>query len=144
MKTRYTPLVRIKKNELQARERVFQEASQRVENAKRALREALEELHKIPSLESGVISDFLANRTLLQRQRAIIDHNRSWVEYALKELEMSQIELKEAMITFEKFKYLELQEVEKIQKAKKVAEAKALDEIALMTFNKKESKRRAS
>jgi flagellar biosynthesis chaperone FliJ len=50
------------------------------------------------------------------------------------------------MIEYEKFKYLEVQEIEKVLKAQKIAEVKRLDEVALMTFGKKEphNKRKAS
>ena len=41
------------------------------------------------------------------------------------------------MIEYEKFKYLDLQEIKKIIKKQKMLEAKELDEVALMTYARK-------
>jgi flagellar biosynthesis chaperone FliJ len=137
MKTRFSALVSLKKNAMQKSERVVQNANKNLLNAKEALRESLAELHNIPSPQQGIISDFLANRTLLESQRALISHNEEWVAYTQKELLEAQEQLKRDMIEYEKFSYLELQEIEKLLKAKKLKEAKDLDEVALMTYSKK-------
>jgi len=144
MKTRFSSLVSLKKNAMQKSEQLVQNANKTLRNAKEALEASLAELQNIPSPDHGVIAEFLANRTLLDSQRALIKHNEEWLAFAQKELEHAQEELKKAMIEFEKFKYLELQEMEKILKAQKIKEAKDLDEIALMTFGKKTNIRQAS
>ena len=144
MKTRFSSLVAIKKDAMQKRERELQQALQNHERAKEALHKSLKELQNIEQPNSGCISQLLANRTLLSRQRAIIQHNEEWLEFTKNEVQKVKETLKEAMIEYEKFKYLELQEIEKVLKAQKQAEVKRLDEIALMTFGKKETKRKAS
>ncbi len=144
MKTRFSSLVAIKKDAMQKRERELQQALQNHERAKEALHKSLKELQNIEQPNSGSISQLLANRTLLSRQRAIIQHNEEWLEFTKNEVQKVKETLKEAMIEYEKFKYLELQEIEKVLKAQKQAEVKRLDEIALMTFGKKETKRKAS
>jgi len=144
MKTRYSSLVSLKKNTMQKSERVVQNANKTLLNAKEALRNSLAELQNISSPDHGFISEFLANRSLLDAQKALIKHNQEWVQYATQELQNAQEQLKKDMIEFEKFKYLEVQEIEKFMKAKRVQEAKDLDEIALMTFGKKTDKRQAS
>ena len=45
------------------------------------------------------------------------------------------------MIDFEKFKYLELQDIKKEIKKQKIQEAKDLDEVAQMTFINKNDKK---
>jgi len=144
MKTRYSSLVSLKKNTMQKSERVVQNANKTLLNAKEALENSLAELQNISSPDHGFISEFLANRSLLDAQRALIKQNEEWVQYAAQELKDAQEQLKKDMIEFEKFKYLEMQEIEKFIKAKKLQEAKDLDEIALMTFGKKTDKRQAS
>ena len=144
MKTRYSSLVSLKKNTMQKSERVVQNANKTLLNAKEALENSLAELQNISSPDYGFISEFLANRSLLDAQRALIKQNEEWVQYAAQELKDAQEQLKKDMIEFEKFKYLEMQEIEKFIKAKKLQEAKDLDEIALMTFGKKTDKRQAS
>ena len=146
MKTRFSSLVALKKDAMQKRERELQQALQNHERAKEALHKSLKELQNIEQPNSGSMSQLLANRTLLSRQRAIIQHNEEWLEFTKNEVQKAKETLKAAMIEYEKFKYLELQEIEKVLKAQKQAEVKHLDEIALMTFGKKEpqNKRRAS
>jgi len=137
MKTRFSSLLTVKKNIMQKSERVVQNANKNLQNAKGALENSLAELQQIPSVSSGAIADFLANRTLLDSQRALIKHNEEWLAYTQKELLTAKEQLKYDMIEYEKFKYLELQELEKILKEQAVKEAKDLDEVALMTHAKK-------
>lgn len=144
MKTRFSSLVTVKKNTMQKSERVLQKANQNLQNAKTALQISLLELQKIETPHEGNMAEFLANRSLLDAQRALIAHNEAWVEYAQKEVLEAKEQLKRDMIEYEKFKYLELQEIEKILKAQKVQEAKDLDEVALMTHTKKTKMREAS
>ncbi|HFB53836.1 MAG TPA: hypothetical protein ENJ67_03810 [Sulfurimonas autotrophica] len=144
MKTRFSSLVTVKKNSMQKSERVVQTANKNLQNAKEALQTSLLELQKIETPHEGNMAEFLANRSLLDAQRALIAHNEGWVTYAQKELLEAQEQLKRDMIEYEKFKYLELQEIEKVLKAQKVQEAKDLDEVALMTHTKKTKMREAS
>jgi flagellar export protein FliJ len=144
MKTRFSSLVAIKKDAVQKRERELQQAFANKEKASQALQDSLKELQTIQNPTKGSMQQLLANRTLLSRQRNIIKHNEEWLAFMENELQKAQNSLKEAMIEHEKFKYLELQEIESILKAQKSAEVKRLDEVALMTFNRQERKRRAS
>jgi flagellar biosynthesis chaperone FliJ len=144
MKTRFSSLVTVKKNTMQKSESLLQNANKNLQNAKAALHESLAELKNIPSLESGVIANFLANRALFESQRAIIQHNEEWIAYTNKEVVDAKEQLKNDMIEYEKFKYLELQEIEKMIKAQKIKEAKDLDEVALMTYTKKTKMREIS
>ncbi len=144
MKTRFSSLVTIKKDAMQKSERILQKANLNLHNAEKALRLSFEQLQDIPAPQSGQITDFLANRTLLDAQRRLISHNEEWIAYATKEVDEAKEQLKYMMIEYEKFKYLEHQEIEKLLKEQKVQEAKDLDEVALMTFTQKAAIRQAS
>jgi len=144
MKTRFSSLVTIKKNTMEKSERLMQTANKNLQNAKAALEESLALLNDIHTPQTGNMSEFLANRSLLDSQRSLIEHNEGWVAYADKEVLAAKEQLKLAMIEYEKFKYLELQEAEKILKAQKIQEAKDIDEVALMTHTKKRDRRQAS
>jgi len=144
MKTRFSSLVSVKKDSMQKSERVVKEANQNLHNAQQALSESLQQLQEIALPQEGIISDFLANRTLLDAQRTLIKHNEEWVAYARQELFNAQEELKHAMIEYEKFKYLEVEEIKKILDARKLQERKDLDEVALMTYEKKRVDKEAS
>jgi flagellar biosynthesis chaperone FliJ len=134
MKTRFSSLVNVKKNKMQKSERAVEEANAVLQKAKKALEVSLIQLQEIQLPQHGQISQFLANRTLVERQRALIRHNEEWVAFCEKEVEEARKVLKADMIEFEKFKYLEFKEIEKLLKEAKVKEAKDLDEVALMTF----------
>jgi len=73
---------------------------------------------------------------MLDLKRSEIQHNREWVEFAKQTLAQAKEQLKLDMIEYEKFKYLELQEIKKIIAEQKLKEAKELDEIALMTYSR--------
>ena len=66
----------------------------------------------------------------------IINHNKEWVEFASTQVDLAKEKLKQDMIEYEKFKHLELQEIKKILQKQKQKDAKELDEIALMTYQK--------
>ncbi len=144
MKTRFSSLVSVKKNIMQKSERLLQTANKNLLNAKIALQDSLSLLQNIITPKEGSMAEFLANRSLLDSQRSIIEHNEGWVDYAQKEVLEAKEQLKRDMIEYEKFKYLELQEIEKILKEQKIQEAKDLDEVALMTHAKKITMRQAS
>ncbi len=137
MKTRFSSLVHVKKNIMQKSERLLQKANANFHNAKKALTESLTFLQDIEPPTHGKIADFLANRALLDSQRVIINHNEEWLAYTKTEVAQAKEQLKCDMIEYEKYKYLEYEEIQKALKQIKVKEAKDLDEIALMTYTNK-------
>ena len=137
MKTRYTSLVSLKKNNVQSSERVVQNANLDLKNANSALEDAYNSLQSIDAPQSGNMKEMLASRALIESGRDLIKHNQGWVEFANKQLLQAKEQLRTDMIEHEKFKYLELEEIKKIIKKKKLEEAKEMDEIALMTYSRK-------
>lgn len=136
MKTRYSPLVKLKKSTMDRTERLVQQKNAELNNAMDALKNSYEFLEDIEQPNSGNINDLLASRRLLSSQRDLIEHNKSWVNFARDQLEDAKNQFKKDMIEYEKYKYLDLEEIKKYQKELKVKEAKNLDEVALMTFGK--------
>jgi len=144
VKTRYTSLVSVKKNLMQKSERALQSANANLNSATIALELSLKSLNDIPSPTEGQISEFLSSRMLLDSQRNIIRQNEEWIDFCQHTIREAKEQLKIDMIEFEKFNYLELQEIKEILHKRKVQEAKDLDEIALMTYDKKRPIRDAS
>lgn len=140
LKTRYTPLVKIKKDTMQKSERVVQRANADLNNASIALELSYKSLDGIQTPTSGSIQDMLASRTLLDYERQTIKHNQKWVEFTKQQVQSAKEQLKKDMIEYEKFKSLELEEIKKALRKQKIQEMKNLDEIALMTHNKKGKK----
>jgi len=136
MKTRYTPLMQVKKNIMQKSERVLQNANTSYAEALELLKSSIEELEKIETPSHGKISDYLSSKTLLEAQRNLITQNQNALFQAQEVVKNATSQLKLDMIEFEKFNYLELQEMKLIEKEKKLQEAKDLDEIALMIYTK--------
>ena len=138
MKTRYSSLVTLKKNKMQKSEQQVQSANATLNSALVALEISSQSIYTLTQPESGSMSDFLASRTLLDLKRSEIQHNKEWVKFAKAQLKDAQAQLKLDMIEYEKFKYLELEEIKKIVKKQKMQEMKDLDEVALMTHTRKQ------
>ncbi|MDQ1337419.1 MAG: hypothetical protein QG617_386 [Campylobacterota bacterium] len=137
MKTRFSPLVKIKKNSMQKSEQVLQKANANLNSATTALEQSYNSLKDVEPPKSGTMSEMLASRTLLNSQRELINHNREWVGFAANQVNQAKKQLKLDMIEHEKFQYLELQEIKQELQKRKLKEAKELDEIALMTYMEK-------
>lgn len=138
MKTRFSSLVTLKKSTMDKSERVVQKANADLNSASTALKMSYNSLEEIEPPTSGNITQLLAQRTLLSSQRGVINHNKEWVNFATNQVKSAREQLKLDMIEHEKFKYLELEEIKKILKKKKIEEAKQLDEVALMTYGRKD------
>ena len=137
MKTKFTSLVKLKKSTMQKSEKVVQKANADLNSAAMALQISYNSLKDVDAPTTGNMSDFLASRSLLDSQRGVIKHNNEWVDYAQSQVKSAKEQLKTDMIDFEKFKYLEYQEVKKEMIKIKIQEAKDLDEVALMTHAQK-------
>ena len=140
MKTRFSSLVKLKKNTMDKSERVVQKANADLNSAATALEISYQSLNEIIPPQSGNMSEFIASRTLLASGRGIIEYNQNWVKFAKNQVNQAKEKLKIDMIEYEKFKHLELQEIQKGIKKIKVQEMKDLDEVALMTYAGKERK----
>jgi len=137
VKTKFTPLVKLKKSTMQKSERLVQKANADLNSAAMALKISYDSLKDVEAPLSGNMLDFLASRTLLDSQRGLIKHNNEWVVYAKGQVQAAKEQFKLDMMEHEKFKYLELEEIKKEIKKIKAKEAKDLDEVALMTYEKK-------
>ena len=140
MQTRYSSLVKLKKSTMQKSERVVQKANADLNSAAIALQLSYESLKEVEPPTTGNMSDFLASRTLLNSQRGLIEHNNEWLNYAQNQVKIAKEQLKSDMIDFEKFQYLEYQEIKKHIAEIKAKEAKELDEVALMTYSQNQKK----
>ena len=144
MKTRFSSLVGVKENIMKKSETVLQHANANLNSALEALEISFDTLGDLLTPSSGQISDFLSHRTLLDSQRIVIKHNRDWVAFARDEISKAKEQLKIDTIEFEKFRYLEVEEIKEILHKQKIQEAKDLDEIALVTYEKHNKKKEDS
>lgn len=139
MKTRFSSLVTIKKSTMKKSERVVQSANADLNSAVKALELSKNALNEVDSPKSGIMSGFLASRALLDSSRHLIKHNQEWVGFARTQVLHAKSQLKLDMVEYEKFNYLELEEIKKIIKKRKQEEAKELDEVALLIHTRKKN-----
>ena len=137
MKTRYSALVLVKKNAVDEIEQKIKRKNQELFEAKQELQEAYALLQTLQIPTSGVISQIQATKLLFQVQQNQIKEKQYQVNEKEKQLQQLNQQLQKDMIEYEKVKYLELEEIKKRVKEMKLKESKALDEIALLTFNRK-------
>ncbi len=87
--------------------------------------------------QGGNFSIYRQMQLLKHRIQDEIAFNKYNLQMAQNALIKAMQQLKTANIEHEKFKFLETHEIEKVLKAQKLKESKALDEVALMMFNNK-------
>lgn len=141
MKTRYSSLVTLKKSTMQKSEQALQGANNDLNAATIELQLAYEVLETVKSPDTGTMSQLMSARSLIQSQRGVIKHNQEWIHFAEEQVDLAKEQLKSDMIEYEKFNYLELEEIKKKLREIKIQEAKDLDEVALMTHAKKNKKK---
>lgn len=139
MKTRYTPLLKVKKNELDRCERELQRANQTLNDARSSLQEAYSLLATLELPKSGTIQEMLSARIFVSTQREIVEERKQWLAFASEQVVFAVEKLKVSNVEYEKFKYLDVQEIKKLVKLRTLKETKDLDEVALMTYNRKDS-----
>jgi flagellar biosynthesis chaperone FliJ len=140
MKTRYSSLVTLKKSALNQSEQALQNANANLNTATMQLKLSYDVLETVQAPQSGSMAQMNSSRILMQSQRAVIKHNQEWLSFAQEQVELAKKQLKKDMIEYEKFHYLELEEIKKKLKEIKLKEAKDLDEVALMTYSKNNKK----
>jgi flagellar export protein FliJ len=137
VKTRFTSLVKLKKNKMQKSEQFLQKASVNLNSAATALELSYHNLKELETPKSGTVADMLASRVLFHSQMEVINHNKEWVDFAANQVEAAKKQLSTDMIELEKFQYLDFEEIKTELRKRKYKEAKDLDEIALMTYSGK-------
>ena len=78
---------------------------------------------------------FLQSRTLLSLQRDAVAKRQSRVAEAESELEGAQEAYKTAMVEYEKFKYLEAEEIKTVLLKEKRRHEREMDEIAVQNYS---------
>lgn len=106
-------------------------------SASDALELSYRQLGELEEPASGSFAGLIASRVLLNSQREQINHNKEWKSFAQNQVLVAQNRVKDASMEFEKFSYLEVDELKKLKAQQAKQEAKDLDEIALMLQKEK-------
>ncbi len=134
MHTRFTQLVKYKNNEMQKCEQKLYYANNELAEAQERLQQSYGVLHALTIPKEGDIAVLLQSRLSFSMQRNVIREHSRQVARKHRSVEEAKEELKASLIEYEKFQYLEAEQIKKIIKKQKMAESKALDEAALQTF----------
>lgn len=136
MKSKYTPLVKLKKKELDSAERDLINANNALTAASNALDDAYVLLQSLSLPNSGTVNEFTQAQAIIHAQHYEIERCMNTVAQAQYKQQQMQQQFKEFMMEYEKFKYLELQETQAHSVKIKKEEAKMLDEIGVMTYKR--------
>ena len=117
-------------------EKSVQSCHQTISLIKVKIETSYADLRSMEIPKGGDFSIFRQMQLLKQRLQDEIKFNKYNLQMAENALIKAMQQLKTANIEHEKFIYLETNEIEKAMKVQKLKEAKDLDEIALMTFNR--------
>lgn len=135
-KSRYSALVKLKKRALDSAERALIAANNTYSAISNKLNQLYVELSAMNLPHSGTTGEFLYANNLIKAHQQNIAHQQKLLEDA-KTLQEKKKELySSARVEFEKFKYLELQELEQKIKEQKTKESKMLDEIGILIHKK--------
>jgi len=135
-KSRYAPLVKLKKKSLDNAERALIGANNALSSASDKLNRAYEELSRMTLPTKGSVGKFTQATAMIHAQHQSIEEAQQTLQTAQKRQIQMRDRFKEAMVDFEKFKYLEVQEMNGQLKLLKDQEAKMLDEIGTMTYKR--------
>jgi flagellar export protein FliJ len=135
-KSRYEPLVKLKKKALDSAERALIGANNALSSASDKLNQAYEELSKMKLPTHGSVGEFTQVASMIHTQHQTIEQAQQSLQLAQERQRQMRERFKAAMIDFEKFKYLEVQEMNRQLKHIKTQEAKILDEIGTMTYKR--------
>lgn len=139
MKSKYTPLVALKQKALDLAETALIKANQEVETSAIVLENAYKLLSTLVLPSQGSLGELSQIQMMIHIQHREIEESRNRLQNAQnKQLHMRQ-EYKKAQIEFEKFSYLEVEEINRYRTKLRKEEDKMLDEIGTIMFKRGEN-----
>lgn len=136
MKNKYSSIVKIKKQALDASELELGKAKMNVAKKESLLVSKKEYYSSLSLQESGLMKAVLAGLKLREVARQDVIFAKEDASNAKREVSLKEALYKKAFLDYEKMKYLELEEIKKYKQKLKADEAKFLDEIAVSRYFK--------
>ncbi|NPA55393.1 MAG: FliJ family protein [Epsilonproteobacteria bacterium] len=137
MKTKFDSLVKLKKMEVEKIENEISQINNQISTLQTQIDQLTQELLQITLPKEGnfaVITQISAMKKAINEQ---IELKRQNIAFLRGQKNLLNEKLKEANLEYEKMKYLQAEEIKKYLQKLKEKEAKNLDEIALMLFQRK-------
>jgi flagellar biosynthesis chaperone FliJ len=132
VKTKFSPVVKIKKQEVEKIERDIQKINSSILQVKNQMEELQNILFSLTLPQNGnfsLFSQIKIQQNMLRTEIEKLNNQILFLENRKNEL---MEELKKANIEYEKIKYLETQEIKKMLKKAKLKESNEMDEIAIL------------
>jgi flagellar export protein FliJ len=136
MKSKYAPLVKLKKKSLDSAERDLIGANNALSSASDKLSHAYTALSHMALPTKGTVGEFSQATAMIHAQHLSIEEYQKNLQEAQQKQTLTLERYKAARIDFEKFKYLDVQEMNAYAKSLKDKEVKMLDEIGTMTYKR--------
>jgi len=135
-KSRFAPLVKLKKKSLEQAERALVAVNNEVADATGRVERAYDILSTLSLPASGSVHELSQANLLIQMQHSLIEQSKENLSSLQQKRDRMRQEFHEARIEYEKFKYLEIREMNEKIKQMKATDAKLLDEIGTMMYKK--------
>ena len=138
VKTKFDQIVKLKKLDVEKIERELLKQNQKIEKANQELTQFKIEFSEFEYPKTGnfaLITQFKTMQTAFLRE---IKQKEEELVFLENQKTLLQGQLKDKQLEYEKIKYLQGEEIKKMVKKLKKEEAKNIDEIALMLFQRGE------
>lgn len=140
MTSKFAPLTKLKKEQLDKTRRLLLDVNNFIKTLELQLKRFETDLLNQKSPQSGTMALFSQYTTLTQACHDQIIKKKDEIYYAQQERNKIQNAVKEALVEYEKFNYLQVQEEEAFVATMKKKEALQLDEVAIMGYNLQKEK----
>ena len=140
MTSKFAPLTKLKKEQLDEARRLLAQVNIHIQKLEADLVKLEIDLQNQQSPLSGNIALFKQYQVLTQACHDHIIRKKDEIYYAKQEQYKIQTAVKEALMEYEKFNYLQSQEIEAFKKKLQKEEAVQLDEVAIMGYNLQKEK----
>ncbi|MCH5335928.1 MAG: flagellar FliJ family protein [Campylobacter sp.] len=135
MKTKFSSIVKVKKQQLDNAEIHLSKAKQRQQEHQKLYELSYQQLRTLSAIpHSGSSNELKHNLAMANVGKEALQRAREKVELSEKEITHYQFLYQKANIEYEKMKALEGQEIKEKQKELQKAEQKFIDELAITRF----------
>lgn len=140
MKSKYSSVIKVRKQQLDKAEGQLNAARQRQRDNEVVLELSKQQLQDLSALpQSGLVADLRSNLAMKKVGEEALMRAREKVELSQKEVHHYQFLYKKAYLDYEKMKFLESEELKAWQKQMQKNENKFLDELATIRAFKGEN-----
>ncbi len=137
MKTKYSQLVKIRKQKVDSIENIIAVLNRYKENLKSDIESLLSDIKRLEVPKKGEFLNYLSKNYTFDTLMSQKKEKQRQLEQKNQEIKIAQQEYKKAMMEYEKIKYLEDTIIQKRIKKMQKDEEKILDEVSVLTYKRR-------